>query len=341
MENARSFWSRRVVRHGIGWGLVLGFFSLIGRQAGPEQVSILGLRYSLALLAVLAAAIYAHYWLLTHLLERRRYGWYAAATLGVVLVGTVVLSQVTQVHRLNLVHLDADEGQPVWLESAANVVFALALSTIARYVRRGIVSFYEIQKLRALQLETELSLLKAQVNQHFLFNTLNNLYGLSLAAPEQMPEALLQLAELMRYQLDSSRQQQVTVGSEAAYLANYIGLEKLRLRANTQVEFCPDLPHPDRPLASGLLLLPLVENCFKHAVGPSGANHIRIELTQTDTTLTLRTDNTVPPHFRPAPSGLGLPNLRARLAQFYPGPRHRLRIEAGVERYVATLVLQV
>ena len=183
-----------------------------------------------------------------------------------------------------------------------------------------------------------MNLLKAQVNQHFLFNTLNNLYGLSLDAPEQMPEALLQLADLMRYQLDSSRQSTVTVGTEAEYLANYIGLEKLRLRANTQVEFTTDLLHPDRPLTP-LLLLPLVENCFKHAIGPSGANTISIHLTQTDAGLTLHTRNSIPPRFRPAPSGLGLPTLRARLAQFYPGPRHRLSVEATATHYTATLLL--
>ncbi len=153
-----------------------------------------------------------------------------------------------------------------------------------------------------------------------------------------MPEALLQLAGLMRYQLDSSRQSTVTVGTEAEYLANYVGLEKLRLRANTRVEFLVDLPHPDRPLAP-LLLLPLVENCFKHAIDPSGENLIRIHLTQTDTGLTLRTGNSIPAQFRPAPSGLGLPTLRARLAQFYPGSRHRLAVEATATFYAANLQL--
>ncbi len=342
MENS-GFWGRRVVRHGIGWALVAGFFSLLTRQVGPGKVSMFGLSYSVLLLAVLAAAIYAHYWLLTHLLERRRYGWYLVGTLAVVLAGTVVLSQLTPAGRMNPVRVDIDSNRAAgpfqgWVESGANVVFALVLATIARYVRRGIVSRRQVQQLRALQLETELSLLKAQVNQHFLFNTLNNLYGLSLAAPDQMPEALLQLAGLMRYQLDSSRQAAVTVGTEAEYLANYIGLEKLRLRENTTVEFIVDLPHPDRPLAP-LLLLPLVENCFKHAIDPGGTNTIRIHLSQTDTGLTLRTGNSIPAQFRPAPSGLGLPTLRARLARFYPGSRHRLAVEATATFYATNLQL--
>ena len=101
-----------------------------------------------------------------------------------------------------------------------------------------------------------------------------------------------------------------------------------------------DLPRPEQPLAP-LLLLPLVENCFKHAIGPSGQNTIRIELTQTDVGLTLRTGNSIPPHFRPAPSGLGLPTLRARLAQYYPGSRHRLAVEATDTFYAANLQLML
>ena len=342
MESSR-FWGRRVVRHGIGWVLVLSFFVSLLAQSKTGQVRMFGLRYSAALLSVLAVAIYVHYALL-HLLERRRYLWYVVGTVVTVLAGAAVLSLVRHVENINLVHFDTrnQAGQPERLtqywEGVANVVFALIMATIARYVRRGIVSHFQMQQLRALQLETELSLLKAQVNQHFLFNTLNNLYGLSLAAPDQMPEALLQLAGLMRYQLDSSRQAAVTVGTEAEYLANYIGLEKLRLRENTKVEFTADLPHPDRPLAP-LLLLPLVENCFKHAIGPSGDNTICIHLSQTDTGLTLRTANSIPPHYRPVPSGLGLPTLRARLAQFYPGHRHRLAVEASATFYAANLQL--
>jgi sensor histidine kinase YesM len=341
MENAR-FWQSRVARHGIVWLLVIGLFALLARAAGAGSLTTLGLQYTVLLLGVQAVAIYVHFWLLTHLLERR-YWQYALATVTLIAAGAAVLVLVEQVDKLNMVKLQAN-GQPPtgsfmqFVQSAANVVFALVLASIARYVRRGIVGQAQVRKLHALQLETELSLLKAQVNQHFLFNTLNNLYGLSLAAPDQMPEALLQLAGLMRYQLDSSRQAQVTVGTEAEYLANYIGLEKLRLRQNTHVEFTADLPYPDQPLAP-LLLLPLVENCFKHAIGPSGENTIRITLTQTEASLTLRTNNSIPPHFRPTPSGLGLPTLRARLAQFYPGARHQLTLDATATHYTATLTL--
>jgi len=330
-----------MVRHGVVWLVVVAFVGTMPVLDSPSARD--GLRSVAILLGVLGPAIYVHYWLLTHYLEQQRYRRYAVATLAVVLVGGALLHFLDEAVRITIMSDGAARNGTtafLWGQAAGNVLLTLLLSTIVRYVRRGAISHFQVQQLRALQLETELSLLKAQVNQHFLFNTFNNLYGLSLAAPDQMPEALLQLAGLMRYQLDSSRLSTVTVGTEAEYLANYIGLEKLRLRDNTQVEFTVDLPRPEQPLAP-LLLLPLVENCFKHAIGPSGRNTIRIELTQTDTGLTLRTGNSIPPHFRATPSGLGLPTLRARLAQYYPGNRHRLDIKASDTFYAATLQLML
>ncbi len=346
--------SPRKLRHLIGWLLLVGLFTYLDRVILPGRFRLFGLPYSPLVLLGPGVAIYAHYWLLSQQLERGRYGWYLVGTVVAILLGSAGLAAVARYTdpglHASVMFGEAEVGVTVaalpqsWLAevelATANVVAVLLMATITRYTRRGIVSYYQMQRLRAQQLETELSLLKAQVNQHFLFNTLNNLYGLSLAAPGQVPEALLQLADLLRYQLDSSRQALITVGSEAEYLRNYIGLEKLRLRTSTEVEFRAEMPHPDHPLAP-LLLLPLVENCFKHAVGPGGEGFIRIGLVQTATSLTLRTENSVPAHFRPVPSGVGLPMLHARLAQFYPGARHQLRVEATPGHYAATLRLEL
>ena len=345
MRVSQIFFGRRAVRHGLVWLLVVVFCGLKARQEPTPTGVMQSLESSAGWIAVLALVIYTHFWLLANLLERRRVALYFLATAGLLLAGGALHYFLKELVTASPVKFPGGIygigyviGYLFGKTVGGNMLLALLLATTARYVRRGTVSHLQMQQLRALQLETELSLLKAQVNQHFLFNTLNNLYGLSLAAPDQMPEALLQLAGLMRYQLDSSRQATVTVGTEAEYLANYIGLEKLRLRHNTRVEFITSLPRPDQPLAP-LLLLPLVENCFKHAIGPSSENTIRIELTQTDVGLSLRTGNSIPPQYRPAPSGLGLPTLRARLAQYYPGTRHRLTVEATDTFYAANLQL--
>ncbi|MBD2769891.1 sensor histidine kinase [Hymenobacter sp. BT664] len=325
------FWRRRGMRYLVVWSGLLSFLFLVMRYQGVSPLPIeRALKLAAAITSLFVGSGYVHNWLLRHFFEHRRYGIYGLLTVSLILTAASLSCYVFPLL-----------GSPTsFWQSISNITFILIISAAVPYFSRGIVAQFQIQELRARQLETELSLLKAQVNQHFLFNTLNNLYGLSLAAPDQMPEALLQLAGLMRYQLDSSRQSVVTVGTEAEYLANYIGLEKLRLHHNTQVEFLADLPHPEQPVAP-LLLLPLVENCFKHAVGSGGPNTIRISLCQTDAGLTLRTDNSIPPHFHPTPSGLGLPNLRARLAQLYPGGRHQFAVEATATHYAATLQLML
>jgi hypothetical protein len=329
---------QRVVRHSLAWVVVAGLFATLSQVAQPGNLLVFGMPYSVPMLLVLAGAVYAHYGLIALFFERRQYGRFAAATVALLLAGACLLTTVSRLQGALPAAGSRTQQLAAFSMAAVNIAMALFLASSTRYVRRSIISRYQVQHLRALQLETELNLLKAQVNQHFLFNTLNNLYGLSIAAPEQMPEAVLQLAGLMRYQLDSSRQATVTVGTEAEYLANYIGLEKLRLQANTSLDFVVDLSHPQQRLVP-LLLLPLVENCFKHAIGPSDKNSILIRLTQTAAGLTLRTENSIPTHFRPASSGLGLPTLRTRLAQFYPGTRHQLLIEATPTQYVATLRL--
>lgn len=322
-----SFWRWRGVRYLAVWGGLLGLLDFLMRRQGTPPGAALGLATALA--STLIGSAYVHNWLLRRFFELRRYRTYGLLT------GALVLT-VAGVPTYGIEPVFG--GIAPFEQNVLNVLSVLIICAAISYFSRGIVGQFQMQELRARQLETELSLLKAQVNQHFLFNTLNNLYGLSLADPGRMPEALLQLADLMRYQLDSSRQQAVTVGTEAEYLANYIGLEKLRLRANTHVEFTARVPWPEVPLAP-LLLLPLVENCFKHAIDPTGQNTIRIVLNQTATGLTLRTENSIPLHYRPATSGVGLPTLRARLAQFYPGPRHHFAVEATATGYAATLTL--
>ena len=323
-----GFWQRRGIRYLLGWAGLLALLYFVQERNGFLSPG-LALPLATALASTLVGSVFVHSWLLRRFFGQRRYWAYGALTAGLVLATAGMLTYAIE---------PSFGGKTPLEQNVVNITFILIIGAAGSYFTRGIVGQFQMQELRAQQLETELSLLKAQVNQHFLFNTLNNLYGLSLSAPGQMSEALLQLAGLMRYQLDSSRQSTVTVGAEAEYLANYIGLEKLRLRHNTHVEFEADLPHPERLLAP-LLLLPLVENCFKHAIGTSGQNTIRISLRQTDTGLTLRTDNSIPSDFRPTPSGLGLPNLQARLTQLYPGGRHRLTLNASATHYAATLQL--
>ncbi|RTQ53325.1 histidine kinase [Hymenobacter gummosus] len=201
------------------------------------------------------------------------------------------------------------------------------------------------RELERQQLLTELALLKMQVNPHFLFNTLNNIYSLASQKSDRAPEAILRLAELMRYMLHDSAADTVPLPQELQHLHSFLELQRLRLPATGPAPIVFDtsaLEAEAAPAIAPMLLLPLVENAFKHG-DLTARPVVSIRLSQpADGSLHFVIDNAVAdPAAGPAleqPGGVGLTNLRRRLQLLYPG-RHRLDIDATPVRYRAALTL--
>ena len=124
---------------------------------------------------------------------------------------------------------------------------------------------YTEQQLRLEKNQAELSFLKAQTNPHFLFNTLNNIYSLSQYRPELVSESILRLSKILRYILYDTSEDFVTVDKELKILNDYIDLEKLRYTEQVTINFNQEIEDAGEMLPP-LLLLPLVENAFKHGV---------------------------------------------------------------------------
>ena len=177
-------------------------------------------------------------------------------------------------------------------------------------------------ELERRQVDTELSLLKAQINPHFFFNTLNNIYALTLLNGEKARVALHRLSRMMRYVLYESPAGQTRLSQEISFLRDYVDLMHLRLTDKVQVRFeTPDPLSPD-PLIAPMLFQPFVENAFKHGVSATAPSYITIQLRQPDAhTVELCVRNTVFPD-RPAdtdePGGIGLANTQRRLDLLYP-----------------------
>ncbi|RSK37113.1 sensor histidine kinase [Hymenobacter metallilatus] len=201
------------------------------------------------------------------------------------------------------------------------------------------------RELEQQHLRTELALLKNQLHPHFLFNTLNNIYSLTLHASPQAPEAVLRLSELLRYQLYDSQDDLVPLAREIHHLQSFLTLQHLRLppeEADEAIQFTVLLP-PGADHACQLppmLLLPLVENAFKHGdltVRPH-AVRLKLELTP-EGQLQFLVRNRVAPEAA-SPGGVGLVNLRRRLELLYP-ERHALVITANAQEYAVRLSVQV
>lgn len=234
-----------------------------------------------------------------------------------------------------------------WREMGLFHLATCMVSLIAILALFLIQRFYQQQQERnadqLLLQEVQMNFLHAQLNPHFFFNTLNNLYGISLHQPNRMPNLLMQLSKLMRYQVDSSRRSWVSLQQEVEFITSYVTLERERVGNRCQIEYI----HPtDVCLLQGyqvapLLLIPFVENAFKHGTGDLHGCFVAISLMLDGDTFTLRIENSVPTHIEPVTStGLGLQNTRQRLEILYRG-KHQLRIEQPLGRYKTELVVQL
>ena len=218
----------------------------------------------------------------------------------------------------------------VYLSPPIVVLSALAWK-IEAVLRRE--NDHATQLLTQEKTQAELAFLKTQINPHFLYNTLNYLYAEAYAVSEPLADAVLRLSDLMRYMLHEGPDGRVELHREVEYLENYLALHRLRFEDRFFVNFRQPAAVGGQRVAS-LLLVPFVENALKHGVLHRPDQPVGICLTlPTPGRLCFEVRNRVGPHPRDATTGIGLANLRRRLALLYPG-RHTLEVQNdGTEHY--------
>lgn len=196
------------------------------------------------------------------------------------------------------------------------------------------------EEMRIQQLASELNLLKAQVQPHFLFNTLNNIYYLAYTRNERTAEVVARLSDIMRYFVDEAPKERVPLLTEIDFLENYMELEQIRMLHQAAIVFDRHAIN-DALIIPPMLLIPLVENIFKHGVDKSVTqNDVKITLEQQDGYLHFITRNSHHDHERTIKSGVGLTNLRKRLTLLY-GNDFTLTTEKTEHCYTATLKFPV
>lgn len=189
------------------------------------------------------------------------------------------------------------------------------------------------------KMESELNMLKYQVNPHFLFNTLNNIYSLVLKKSELAPRAVLKLSNLMRYMIYETNAQRVPVKKELDYLVHFIDLQKMRMKYPDTVKFTIEGEVGDMCIAP-MLLIPFIENAFKHSM-KSDDNYIFIGIRLNDHTLSMRTSNAINPKAKSDElSGIGLQNVKKRLELDYP-KKHSLSIYRQEAIFYVDLILNL
>ena len=196
---------------------------------------------------------------------------------------------------------------------------------------------------RAVQAEAdkanaELSFLKAQINPHFLFNTLNNIYSLAAVKSDHTAESIMKLSNIMRYVTDDIREEYVPLENEVAFISDYIDLQRLRLGDKMEVGFLVSGKIAGKKIAP-LMLMTFIENVFKYGISKHEPSAIDIQLTATSDMIRFFCQNKLYPTPRQTEStGIGIDNTKQRLQYLYPG-KHELSIKTGNEKYTVLLIL--
>ena len=196
------------------------------------------------------------------------------------------------------------------------------------------------------KVKAELSLLKSQINPHFLFNSLNSIYSLSNSKSELTNDAVLKLSDMMRYMLYESNGEKVPLNKEIEYIENYIALQQYRIskKDNISIRFNYE-GEPNGHDVEPLLFIPFVENAFKHGISYNEASIIDIKLSILHDKLTFETLNSCPKNNhlkldKKNSSGFGLNNIAKRLDLLYP-KKYRLRYDKGNDLFSAKLELNL
>jgi two-component system, LytTR family, sensor kinase len=244
-------------------------------------------------------------------------------------------------------HRDGDKrrGRPSWARMAAYNYFITAFLVTGfavglRSVEESVKKEREIKELEKEKLNSELALLKNQVSPHFFFNTLNNIYSLIEINQKDAQGAVLSLSKLMRYMLYESEQGDTKLSRDLDFMKVYIDL--MRLRINDKVKLTVDFPENfDDINIPPLLFIPFIENAFKHGVSYQKSSFIQIGLSLDGNIIRFKTANSFSAgngSKNEADSGIGLENVRKRLALLYPG-KHELKISEEGSVYSVELVI--
>ena len=194
-----------------------------------------------------------------------------------------------------------------------------------------------VKTLQSEKSKTELSLLKSQINPHFLFNTLNNLYGLAVEKSDEAPGVILKLSDMLRYTIYEGKEDRVLLKDEITYLNNYIELHKIRYHKKVDISF--EYKGFENLQVAPLLFIILLENAFKHGVEIMTEDaYIQMSIRTNGDKIIFKIENNFEPESKKTTKGIGLNNLKERLRLIYPH-KHELVLEKNEANYKAVLEL--
>lgn len=283
------------------------------------------------------------YVLIPSYLNNEKFWLYTLYLVAVVLIGTFlkILTLYLRYHEFPEIQFQLLQNQ-TWIFISNFLI--TSSSTVFKIISDWIRHQTEKRELERRSMQSELKFLKTQINPHFLFNTLNNLYALTLKKSDLAPDIVLKLSDMMRYMLYECNEKLVPLQKEIIYLQHYIDLEKLRFGNKERMHFSVEGDVKDQKIAP-LILIPFVENAFKHGLKSSVQEnayfycYLIIENNHLEFTV-INSKPELPVAEKDRFGGIGLVNVQRRLNLLYPD-KYTLKIKNTKEEYSVKLTLEL
>jgi sensor histidine kinase YesM len=343
---------QRILLHIVFWlafGLYDGYLnapisgSSYAHLSFAEQMGLAYLAELVVLLYKIPSTYFVLYWLVPRYFRTKNLPAMMLSLLAVT-VGVTVLSKLVWFGIIYPYIYQVETPEPAstlarkllrWLWNSIDILLLLGIASAIKFFRLGQQAAERERQLIAEKLQSELNFLRAQTNPHFLFNTLNNLYHLARKRSEDTPDAILKLSDLLRFMLYECTTPRIRISQEVKVIRDYLELERLRYDDRLRSDFQVEMDDENQPIAP-LLLLPFVENAFKHGASESrGETWVRIILNIKNGILDFRVENPKDAGNVDITEGIGLKNVKRQLELIYPN--HELSLKNQEDRFIVDL----
>ncbi|MCO6490626.1 MAG: histidine kinase [Phaeodactylibacter sp.] len=336
-----EFFNRRVTYHTLFWLVLLSLLTII---EGTEQGFFFTLSNELINIFFYGLIVYFNlFYLIPNYLTKKRFLTYC----GLLILAALIITPF-KVLAFYFKFSGYPQTQAELLQNMnwyfLVTFFIAGSSTIFKIIADWARHLREKQELQTQTMQSELRFLKSQINPHFLFNTLNNLYALTLKKSDKAPEIVIKLSEMMRYMLYECNEKQVLLSKEVHYIRNYLDLERLRQGKNVEINFEVEGDVADQKIAP-LMFIPFLENSFKHGLSnqiSTGFVNIRLRAEGKKVHFFIENSkpDTPPRQDSRRSGGIGLVNIHRRLNLLYPN-QYELEIEDSPRSYAVNLKLDL
>ena len=328
--NIFNYINRRIFLHILFW-LISGIILITVVLNLSGSTPYVWERFVLSLLSQVTIIIIGIKYLIPAFLLQKRYKEFALYSLIAVVIISLIINLIeAQILQLPDIHDRFRDNKPDNFDFIPNLfphAIALIVASLGEALHYANMRIRENARLKSEKLETEMKFLKSQINPHFLFNALNNVYTLAIIKADETPDVILRLSDMLRYMLYDCKEDLVPLHKELDYIQNFIALYQLKEEEPLNIKTNLEEVQPDM-LIPPMLFIPFIENSFKHSkIEDLERNWIKMSL-QTNGSLIFQIQNSIPntSFTKDRVGGIGLENIKRRLELIY-GDQYQLDIK--------------